>query len=81
MWQSRGVPPTTGSPHSAPAFLFGYLTDRLTDEKDIKLLLEGYDGAGVLKEVEEAKAKIREMEQQRCDPEEMTPWRWARPVQ
>ena len=56
---------------SAPAFLFGYLTDRLTDEKEIKVLQEGYEGAGVLKEVEEAKAKIREMEQQGCDPDEI----------
>ncbi len=56
---------------SAPTFLFGYLTDRLTDEKDIKLLMEGYDGAGVLKEVEEAKEKIREMEKHGCDHEEI----------
>ena len=56
---------------SAPTFLFGYLTDRLNDEKEIQVLKEGYEGAGVLKEVEEAKAKIREMEQQACDPEEI----------
>jgi hypothetical protein len=56
---------------SAPTFLFGYLTDRLNDEKEIQVLREGYEGAGVLNEVEEAKAKIREMEQQACDPEEI----------
>lgn len=56
---------------SAPTFLFGYLTDRLSDEKEIQVLTEGYEGAGVLKEVEEAKAKIREMEEQSCDPEEI----------
>lgn len=56
---------------SAPTFLFGYLTDRLNDEKEIQVLREGYEGASVLNEVEEAKAKIREMEQQACDPEEI----------
>ncbi len=55
---------------SAPTFLFGYLTDRLNDEKEIETLREGYEGAGVLDEVDEAKAKIREMEKQACDPEE-----------
>lgn len=55
---------------SAPTFLFGYLTDRLNDEKEIETLREGYEGAGVLDEVDQAKAKIREMEKQACDPEE-----------
>ena len=31
----------------------------------------GYEGAGLMKEVEEAKAKIRKMEEQACDPEEI----------
>lgn len=56
---------------SAPTFLFGYLTDRLNDEKEIKVLMEGYEGAGLIKEVDEAKAKIRKMEEQVCDPEEI----------
>ena len=56
---------------SAPTFLFGYLTDRLNDEKEIQVLREGYEGEGVLNEVEETKAKLREKEQQTSDPEEI----------
>ena len=56
---------------SAPTFLFGYLTDRLNDEKEIEVLMGGYEAAGLTKEVEEAKAKIRKMEEQSCDPEEI----------
>lgn len=56
---------------SAPTFLFGYLTDRLEDKKEIQLLEEGYEAAGVLKEVKEVKAMIFEMEQQVCDPDEI----------
>ncbi len=56
---------------SAPTFLFGFLTDRLSDEKDIQTLREGYEGAGVLDEVDEAKKKISDMEKQGCDPEEI----------
>ena len=56
---------------SAPTFLFGYLTDRLNDEKEIEVLMGGYEGAGLIKEVEDAKAKIRKMEEQACDPEEI----------
>ncbi|NLX84122.1 MAG: hypothetical protein GXZ00_00690 [Synergistaceae bacterium] len=56
---------------SAPTFLLGYLTDRLSDEKEIEVLREGYEGAGLLKEVDEAKARILKMGEQSCDPEEI----------
>lgn len=56
---------------SAPTFLFSYLTDRLNDEKEIEVLIAGYEGAGVLKEVEAAKARIAEMEESAKDPEEI----------
>ncbi|NLV81525.1 MAG: hypothetical protein GXZ18_00760 [Synergistaceae bacterium] len=56
---------------SGPTFLFGYLTERLTDEKEIKALKEGYEGVGVLDEVEEAKARISAMEEDVKDPLEV----------
>lgn len=56
---------------SVPTFLFGYLTDRLEDEKDITLLTEGYESAGVLEEVEAAKKGIEEMAEESRDPEEI----------
>ncbi len=56
---------------SAPTFLFGFLTNRLEDEKDIKLLKEGYEAAEVLTDVEEAKVRIEEMEEEGRDPEEV----------
>ena len=37
---------------SAPTFLFGYLTNRLSDEKEMKVLREGYEDAGVSERVE-----------------------------
>ena len=56
---------------SAPTFLLGYLTNRLDDEKEIAALREGYENAGVLNEVEEAKNRIAEMETENKDPEEV----------
>ena len=56
---------------SVPTFLFGYLTNRLEDEKDIALLKEGYESSDVLDEVEAAKARIEEMEEEARDPEEV----------
>lgn len=56
---------------SAPTFLFGYLTNRLEDEKDIALLKEGYESSDVLDDVEAAKARIEEMEEEARDPEEI----------
>lgn len=56
---------------SAPIFLFGYLTDRVCDAKEIKLLREGYEGAGTLEEIDAAKARIAEMERDGKDPEEI----------
>lgn len=55
---------------SAPTFLFGYLTDRLDDQKEIETLKEGYEGAGVLEDIEAAKKRIAEMETKGSDPEE-----------
>ena len=55
---------------SAPVFLFGYLTGRLDDEREVQVLREGYESAGLLEEVESAKAGIVEMEKLSRDPEE-----------
>lgn len=55
---------------SAPTFLFGYLTGRLDDEKEMQVLREGYEGAGLLEEVESAKTRIAEMEELSQYPEE-----------
>ena len=55
---------------SAPTFLFGYLTGRLDDKKEIDALKEGYEGANVLEDVEAAKKRISEMEAKGEDPEE-----------
>ena len=46
---------------SAPVFLFGLLTGRLDDEKEIEVLKEGYEAAELLAEVEAAQQKIEEM--------------------
>ncbi len=56
---------------SAPTFLLGYLTNRLDDEKEMKALKDGYESAGILEEVEKAKALITEMEADNKDPEEI----------
>lgn len=56
---------------SAPTFLFGYLTERLTDEKEVEALKEGYDGVGVLAEIEAAKGRIAAMEEDEKDPIEI----------
>lgn len=46
---------------SIPTFLLGYLTDRIEDKKEIETLLQTYEYAGVLEDVEEAKTKIAKM--------------------
>lgn len=56
---------------SAPTFLFGYLTDRLTDEKEIKVLLKGYEEAGVAKRVEAVRKHLDELEKKNTAPEEI----------
>ena len=56
---------------SAPTFLFGYLTGRLYDEKEIQTLKDGYESAGVLKSVEAAKERISEMESESRDIDEI----------
>lgn len=56
---------------SAPVFLFGYLTKRLTDEKEIQTLKEGYEGAGVSERIEGAMKRLDEMEKAGRDPEEI----------
>ncbi|MEG1641650.1 MAG: hypothetical protein RR272_00910 [Synergistaceae bacterium] len=55
---------------SVPTFLFGYLTGRLEDEKEITLLKEGYESAGLLEEVEEAQKRIEEMNSEGKDVDE-----------
>jgi hypothetical protein len=56
---------------SAPTFMFGYLTDRLDDEKEIKTLEEGYEGAGVLDDLKAAKTRLNEMSRVNKDIEEI----------
>lgn len=56
---------------SAPTFLFGYITDRLTDEKEIKLLRESYEDAGLTSLIEEAKERLAMMERKGSTPEEI----------
>ncbi|MCE5201573.1 MAG: hypothetical protein LLF78_03550 [Synergistaceae bacterium] len=56
---------------SAPTFLLGYLTGRLNDEKEMQVLKEGYEAAGVLEDVEAVRARIAEMEEEAKDPEEI----------
>lgn len=56
---------------SAPTFLFGYLTGRLDDEKEIRALEKGYEEAEVLADVREARKRIEEMEKESKDPDEV----------
>ena len=56
---------------SAPTFLFGFLTERLDDEKEIQALKEGYSGVGLLPEVEAAKKRVEAMEEELKDPDEV----------
>ena len=56
---------------SAPPFLFGYLTNRLSDEKEMKVLREGYEDAGVSERVEAFKKHIEDLEKENKDPDEI----------
>lgn len=56
---------------SAPAFLFAYLTDNLSDEKDKKALREGYEDAGILDRIEKAKKRLAKMEKDGRDTDEI----------
>ena len=56
---------------SAPTFLFGYLTNRLSDEKEMKVLREGYEDAGVSERVEAFKKHIEDLEKENKDPDEI----------
>lgn len=56
---------------SAPTFLFGYLTNRLADEKEMKVLREGYEEAGVSERTEAVKKHLEELERANTDPEEI----------
>lgn len=56
---------------SAPAFLFGYLTNRLDDKKEIEALRNGYEEANVLEDVDAAKKEVEEMESEARDPDEI----------
>ena len=56
---------------SAPTFLFGYLTNRLADEKEMKVLREGYEEAGVSERIEAVKKHLEELERANTDPEEI----------
>ena len=56
---------------SAPTFLFGYLTNRLADEKEMKVLREGYEDAGVSERVEAFKKHIEDLEKENKDPDEI----------
>lgn len=56
---------------SAPTFLFGYLTERLDDKKDIALLEKGYESIGVLNDVRDAKGRIKKMADDNKEVEEI----------
>ncbi|MEG1911507.1 MAG: hypothetical protein RR091_03370 [Cloacibacillus sp.] len=56
---------------SAPTFLFGYITDRIDDKKEMQVLKEGYEEYGVLDKVEAAKKEIEKMEKKGCEIEEI----------
>lgn len=56
---------------SAPTFLFGYLTNRLSDEKEMKVLREGYEDASVSERVEAFKKHIEDLEKENKDPDEI----------
>ncbi len=55
----------------ATAFLFGYLTDRIDDKKEMDVLKEGYKENGILEKVEAAKKEIQDMEKKGTDLEEI----------
>lgn len=54
---------------SSPAFLFAYLTDNLSDEKEKKALREAYEGAGIAERAEQVRKHIEEMEKKGCSAE------------
>lgn len=56
---------------SVPAFLLGYLTDRIEDKKEIETLLQTYEYAGVREDVEQSKEKITIMTKKDEDPDEI----------
>lgn len=56
---------------SMPTFLLGYLTDRIDDKKEIEMLLQTYEHAGVLEDVQQAKSKIAQMIKNDSDPDEV----------
>lgn len=56
---------------SGPAYVFGYLTGRLDDEKEIRALKQFYEMVGIEDDVEAAKARIEEMRNDGRDWEEV----------
>lgn len=54
---------------SVPVFMLGYLTERIEDEKEIKTLLQTYEYAGILEDVEASKAKVAQMMKKDDDPD------------
>lgn len=46
---------------SLPAFMLGYLTERIDDSKEIETLLQTYEYSGVLEDVQDARAAIAAM--------------------
>ncbi len=56
---------------SAPTFLLGYLTNRLADEKEMKVLEEGYENAGLAERIAAVKKRLDEMEQSGRGPDEI----------
>ncbi|MBR4401593.1 MAG: hypothetical protein IKT09_07945 [Synergistes sp.] len=55
---------------SSPAFLFAYLTDNLSDEKEKEALREAYEGAGIGERVEQVRKRIEKMEKNGCGIED-----------
>lgn len=56
---------------SAPAFMLGYLTERLDDEREVDTLRAGYRSAGLLDKVDGLKDVIMDMEDEGKDLEEI----------
>ena len=56
---------------SQQTFLFGYLTNRLTDEKEMKVLRSSYENIGIANRIESVKKHLDDMEKAGRDPEEI----------
>ena len=56
---------------ATPAYMLGYLTDRITDPEEIGLIREGFESAGYMDQLEDAKSEIFEMQERKQTQEEI----------